>query len=169
VVVPVGDGVILAGVWKGFADLLRAGLIPRLPRLVAVQAETSDAIHHLVATGAYRPAAAPRTLADSISVSAPSNAWMAVRAIRESGGFSLTVSDEEIRAAQRLLASTTGIFAEPAAAAAVAGLARTTPEQLDRSVRTVVLVTGHGLKDIEAAQQGWSLPSPLLPGSLPSD
>lgn len=169
VVVSAGDGVILAGVWKGFADLLRAGLIPRLPRLVAVQAETSDAIHRLVATGAYHAAPAPRTIADSISVSAPSNAWMAARAVRESAGFSLTVSDEEIRQAQRLLASTSGIFAEPAAAAAVAGLARTNPAQLDRAARIVVLVTGHGLKDIEAAQQGWDLPAPLPPGSLPAD
>ncbi|HVO20214.1 MAG TPA: pyridoxal-phosphate dependent enzyme, partial [Anaeromyxobacter sp.] len=74
VVVSVGDGVILGGVHKGFLDLRRAGLIDRLPRLIGVQAESSDAIHRFVQTGTYSDAANPTTRADSISVTCPSNA-----------------------------------------------------------------------------------------------
>ncbi len=162
VVVPVGDGVILAGVHKGFVDLRRAGVIARLPRLIAVQAESSDAIHHLVTTGRYR-AAAPSTVADSLSVTAPANAWLAARAVEESGGASLVVSDEEILAGQRLLAETTGIFAEPAAAAVVAGARKACREALDPAEKTVLLVTGHGLKDVDAPLSRLVLPEPVPP------
>ncbi|MRR10030.1 pyridoxal-phosphate dependent enzyme, partial [bacterium] len=96
VVVPVGDGVIIAGVYKGFWDLLQAGIIRKMPRLVCVQAGTSDAIHHYITSGKYRDARKPRTIADSISVIAPSNAHLARRAVLDSKGFSLTVSDNEI-------------------------------------------------------------------------
>jgi len=162
VVVPVGDGVILAGVWKGFADLLRAEMIARLPRLVCVQAESSDAIHHYITTGRYRPAAAPNTIADSISLSAPSNAHLARQVVRESAGFSLTVSDAEILEAQGVLVRATGIFAEPAAAAAVAGYRKAAGEL--RGLESVVLlITGHGLKDIDAALRSVEVPPPVEP------
>jgi threonine synthase len=150
VVVPVGDGVIIAGVWKGFADLLRAGIIARLPRLVCAQAASSDAIHRYVTTGTYSPAPAPRTIADSISVSVPSNAHLARRAVLESRGLSVTVEEDEILAAMATLARTTGVFAEPAAAAAIAGLGKARAE-IGRADRVVALVTGHGLKDVDAA------------------
>jgi threonine synthase len=157
VVVPVGDGVILSGVHKGFKDLHLAGLAERLPRLVCVQAESSDAIHRYVESGRFLPAAAPVTVADSISVSVPSNAHMARRAITESEGFSVTVSDAEILDGQALLARTTGIFAEPAAAAAVAGL-RKGAERFRKDERVIPLVTGHGLKDVDAALRQVKLP-----------
>lgn len=162
VVVPVGDGVIIAGVYKGFRDLMMAGLTEKLPRLVCVQAESSDAIHHYVTTGEYRPAPAPRTVADSISVSAPSNAHMARRAIAESDGFSITVSDAEILEAQAMLARTSGIFAEPAAAAGAAGLKKSAGI-FGRGDRVVLLVTGHGLKDIDAPLRQIEVPAPINP------
>jgi threonine synthase len=160
VVVPVGDGVVISGVWKGFRDLVGAGLADRVPRLVAVQAESSDAIHNLIETGAYR-SARPATAADSISVADPSNAWMAARAVRETGGTCVTVTDDEIFGAQSLLARTEGIFAEPAAAAAVAGLRKA---GLEPDGTNVVLVTGHGLKDVDAALGRLELPEPVEPG-----
>lgn len=163
VVVPVGDGVILAAVHKGFKDLRDVGLILKLPRLIAVQAETSDAIHHYFVTKKYRNAASPRTIADSISVSAPSNAHLAVRVIEESKGFSITVTDDEIRESQRLLAETTGVFAEPSAAATVAGLCKATPDQLAPTAAVVLLITGHGLKDIEASLSGVTIPEAVPP------
>jgi len=165
VLVPVGDGVILAGVHKAFLDLVRSGLAERLPRLVCVQAESSDAIHRYVLTGRYSDAIAPSTCADSISVSCPSNARWARRAVLESGGLSLLVSDAEIREGQRLLARTTGIFAEPAAAAAVAGLRKLQGGEgrIGREKEVVVLATGHGLKDVDAALSGMALPSPVEP------
>ncbi len=150
IVVPVGDGVILAGVWKAFYDLRAAGLISRLPRLVCVQAEKSSAIHDYFRTGKYQPAPNPVTVADSISVSVPSNAHLARRALLESEGTSVLVSDEQILRAQKLLAETTGIFAEPAAAAAVAALEELARDKtLEPAGRIVVLITGHGLKDID--------------------
>jgi threonine synthase len=165
IVVSAGDGVILAGVHKAFVDLQRAGLAERLPRLVCVQAETSDAIHRFVQTGAYADAARPVTRADSISVSCPSNARWARRAVLETGGVSLLVSDDEILEAQRRLARTTGIFAEPAAAAAAAGLVKLQASEgrLKRDQQVVVLVTGHGLKDVDAPLSRITLPPPIEP------
>jgi threonine synthase len=165
VVVSAGDGVILAGVHKAFVDLRRAGLAEGLPRLVCVQAESSDAIHRFVQTGRYADALHPATLADSISVSCPSNARWARRAVLESLGLTLAVSDEEILDGQRLLARTTGIFAEPAAAAAVAGLSKlqASPERLGRDQLVVVLVTGHGLKDVDAPLSRIAIPAPIEP------
>jgi threonine synthase len=168
VVVPVGDGVILAAIHKGFRDLRETGVIDRLPRLLCVQAKKSDAIHRLVATGVFSPSPGAPTVADSISVSVPSNAWMAARAIKESGGFSVTVSDTEILDGQKQLAATTGVFAEPAAAAVVAGLKKAAgAEEVDRPLdnkdEIVLLVTGHGLKDIHSAGKWLVLPDPIEP------
>jgi threonine synthase len=165
IAVSAGDGVILAGVHKAFVDLQRAGLIERLPRLVCVQAEKSDAIHRFVQTGVYADAPDPSTRADSISVSCPSNARWARRAVLETGGLSITVSDAEILEAQRLLARTTGVFAEPAAAAAAAGVVKLQagPQRLPAGEDVVVLATGHGLKDVDAALAGVQIPAPIEP------
>ena len=150
IIVPVGDGVIISGVFKAFFDLKKAGLIQKFPKLICVQAEKSNAIHNFIQTGKYQNAENPKTVADSISVSIPSNAFMAKDAVLSTDGFSLTVTDEEILDAQFLLASTTGIFAEPSAAATVAGLQKIKKDQLlNTNEQVVLLITGHGLKDIE--------------------
>jgi threonine synthase len=165
VAVSVGDGVILGGLHKGFLDLRRAGLIERLPRLIGVQAESSDAIHRYVQTGQYLDAANPATRADSISVTCPSNAHGARRAIQDSAGLTLTVTDEEILSAQARLAAATGIFTEPAGATALAGLAKVQsgPKPLPASARVVVLATGHGLKDVEAPLSRIGIPPAIEP------
>jgi threonine synthase len=164
ILIPVGDGVILAGVYKAFYDLHASGLIERVPRLVAVQAESSDAIHRYVQSGLYRNAENPQTVADSISVAAPSNAVMAREAVLASGGFSLTVSDEEILQGQKRLAETAGIFAEPAAAAAAAGLFKLQGDpRLDPQAQIVLLITGHGLKDPGAALGRLQIPPAVEP------
>jgi threonine synthase len=162
ILVPVGDGVILSGVHKAFTDLKAAGLISRLPRLVCVQAEKSDAIHRYIQSGVYANAARPDTVADSISVSIPSNAHVARKAVLESDGFSVTVSDEELLQAQSLLATQAGIFAEPASSTVVAALAKLRGQRkLGRKDQIVLLITGHGLKDIEAALRNIQLPEPV--------
>jgi threonine synthase len=164
VLVPTGDGVILAGVAKAFEDLLAARLIPELPRLVCVQAERSDAIHRYIETGRYRAARNPATVADSISVSVPSNAHLARAAVMRSGGASLTVSDKEIMEGQRVLAATSGVFAEPAAAAAAAALMKLRERGLaGPGDQVVVLVTGHGLKDVDAVLRGLRIPEAIEP------
>jgi threonine synthase len=164
IIIPVGDGVILAGIFKAFYDLRQAGLIEKLPRLISVQAEGSAAIHRYVTSGAYTAEQSPSTLADSISVSVPSNAHYARHAITESDGCSVVVSDQEIVAAQRLLAESTGIFAEPAAAAAAAGaqkLALSHDPHL--AGRVVLLITGHGLKDIDVPLRNLRIPPSVDP------
>ncbi len=165
ILVSVGDGVILGGVHKAFVDLQRAGLIDRLPRLIGVQAETSDAIHRYVETGIYSDAANPTTRADSISVTCPSNAHGARRAILESRGLTLTVTDEEILEAQAVLAGRTGIFTEPAGATALAGLVKLQagPHRLATSGPVVILATGHGLKDVDAPLSRISIPPAVAP------
>jgi len=164
ILVPTGDGVIISGVYKAFCDLKAAGLISRLPRLVCVQAEKSNAIHHYVESGIYKNAANPTTIADSISVSIPSNAHMARKAILESGGFSITVSDEEILQAQGVLAAKTGIFAEPASSTTVAALKKLRgSKRLGRREQIVLLITGHGLKDVESAMRNIQLPKAVEP------
>lgn len=154
VAVPVGDGNILTGVWKGFKELYALGLIERLPRLLAVQAAGSDAIvRALEGDGVIRPVSGD-TLADSISVSLPRDGDFAVRAVRESGGFGLRVSDEAILAAIPYLARKVGIFAEPAGVTATAGLLEAARQGLlDPQWKVVALATGSGLKDIASVRR----------------
>jgi threonine synthase len=151
VLVPTGDGCIISGVYRGFEDLYRLGIIDRIPRMIAVQAEGSPAIvRALEGDGVVRPYPA-QTIADGISVGLPRNGTMAVKVIRESGGFGVTVSDEEILTAEKELAMLTGVFAEPSGAAGYAGLLRLLNEgKIARDERTVLLVTGSGLKSIDA-------------------
>jgi threonine synthase len=164
ILVPVGDGVIISGVFKAFYDLKAAGLTTKLPRLVCVQAERSAAIHHYIRRGKYQDARRHDTIADSISVSIPSNAHLARKAVLESRGFSLTVTDQEILRGQRLLAEKTGVFAEPAAAATAAALKKLRgSELLGRKEQIVLLVTGHGLKDVEAAMKTIRIPASIEP------
>ncbi len=164
ILVPVGDGVIIRGVFKAFYDLKAAGLIAKLPRLVCVQADRSAAIHHYIRSGKYQDAKRPNTIADSISVSIPSNAHMARKAVLESRGFSITVTDKEILSGQRLLAEKTGVFAEPAAAVTVAALKKLRgSELLGRKEQVVLLITGHGLKDVEAAMKTIRIPPSIEP------
>lgn len=165
VFVPTGDGCILSGVARGFRDLQRLRLIERMPRLMAVQAAGSNAIALACRSGASLAAIQAHSVADSITVNLPRNGAMAVRDIRASRGEAVVVSDEAILAAAHELAATTGIFAEPAAAASLAGLRAYLQEhQQDISDQTIVLlVTGSGLKDIDAARRAVPLPIEIEP------
>jgi threonine synthase len=160
VIVSVGDGNIISGLWKGFCDFHRLGFIDRLPQMIGVQAEGSAAIADAVnSDGCVRKVAA-HTLADSINVSQPRDARAAVRAIRDSGGGAVKVADEEILAAIAQLARATGVFAEPAAAASFAGLVKLCDAgALAADERVLLMLTGNGLKDIESARR--AVPEPL--------
>lgn len=165
VIVPTGDGCIISGVYRGFEDLHRLGMIDRMPRLIAVQAAGSPAIvRALEGDGVVRQCPA-QTVADGISVGLPRNGAMAVRDIRASKGFGLTVSDEEILAAEKELARRTGVFAEPSGAASYAGLLRLLTEgKLARDERVVLLVTGSGLKSIDAVVEAAGSVVPIAKG-----
>lgn len=149
-----GDGVILGGLGKGFADLGLAGLLRGQPRLFAVQAGSSDALARGHEAGSADAARVPHagSVADSLNVEAPRNAVQVLQMLRGTKGACVRVTDEEIRAAVALLGSTTGLFAEPAGAASLAGLLRALELGLvGRDERIVLLVTGSGLKDPAAA------------------
>ena len=162
VVVPVGDGCILSGVWKGFVDLKRIGLIARLPRLVAAQAQGSQAIKQAFeGDGMIRPVK-PSTIADSISVSLPRNGIMAVQDLKASGGSAVAVSDAEMLEAMKLLGRTSGIFGEPAGVAALAALIKLrSRREASSNERVVIMVTGTGLKDVDSGRKGVAVPRPV--------
>jgi threonine synthase len=164
VFVSVGDGNILSGLWKGFTDLKALGLISKVPRLAAVQAEGSNAVKQAFdGDGKLRPVSG-KTIADSISVSMPRDGEAAVAALRESNGIAISVGDEEILAAMRLAARYEGVFAEPAAAAAVAGTARAVIEgHVGRDESVVTVITGSGLKDVPSAMRAAGSPHLIAP------
>ncbi len=166
VVVPTGDGVVVAGIAKGFADLHAAGLLHRPPRLLVVQPAGSCAIARALRGGApeVAPLAHAESVADSLVVKAPRNAIMALAVVRASGGAGVVVSDDAILDAVVRLARLTGVFAEPAAAAALAGLQAALGEGLvSRDERAVLLVTGSGLKDVAAAGRRVAIPAAVPP------
>ena len=163
--VPVGDGCIIGGIWKGLKDLVALGLIETMPKLVGVQAEGSAALARTWESGSERVVPIqPETLADSISVGQPRDAIKALRAVRETGGKYVTVSDTEILDAMRVMARGAGIFGEPAGVTGFAGLLKMLVQgKLDPDERIVVLVTGNGLKDVDSAIKATQAPALIEP------
>ena len=159
--VPVGDGCIISGVFKGFEDLLKLGLIEKIPTIVAVQSQKSaNIVRNLNAEKFISQPS--QTIADSIAVDLPRNFWMTQKFMREYQGEAITVSDEEILSASQILSSHTGIFAEPAAAAAFAGLIKYAEQnKIAENSKNVVLLTGSGLKDLGAVQSLIDIPKPI--------
>lgn len=154
VFISVGDGNIISGIHKGFKDLHALGWLEQMPRIIGVQSTGSAAIANAFHRGDedIQPVQAD-TLADSISVDLPRDGVRAVRAARETGGTYLTVPDEDILAAIAELGRV-GIFAEPAASTAYAGLVKAVAEHVVAPDDPVlVLNTGSGLKDVKAAMQ----------------
>jgi threonine synthase len=148
VVVSVGDGCIISGQWKAFKDLHLAGEIDRLPRMLGVQASGCSPIVDAFEGGCDVCKVEARTIADSIRVGEPRNWRKAIKALGESGGMAISVTDDEILDAILLLGSKTGVFAEPAGAAGLAGLRAALGRGLIEKGETIaVLITGSGLKD----------------------
>ncbi len=154
--VPAGDGVILAGIYKGFCELRQLGIIDHLPQLYAVQSSGSDALVRFSETGhfEYRPA---ETIADSISAGAPRNLYLAARAIHETGGKAVAVQDSEIVDAQKTIAEQTGILVEPAAAASLAGYLQVSRKLAAK--KGLLLFTGSGLKDLASLKRLHQMPT----------
>ncbi len=153
VVFSMGDGCTIAGGWKGFREFHDLGYVEAAPKMLGVQAEGATTIHDAF-HGHDSVDDLAETLADSIAVSRPRNTVKAVRALEESGGTSVLVSDEAILEAEVLLGSTEGVYAEPAAAATVAGVQTAIEEGIIEEGETVVVnSTGMGLKDTEGAKR----------------
>jgi len=159
--VPTGDGVIISGVYKGFEDLLLLGFIEKMPVVVAVQAAGSDNLVRNLRNKDFEIRKS-NTIADSISVDAPRNFYMARQFILKYQGEWMTVTDEEIIMASSELAKETGLFTEPAAAAAYAGYKKMDGEGgIPEGTSIVVLLTGSGLKDLKAVDNIIAMPESI--------
>jgi len=160
----VGDGCTIAGAWKAFRELKHLGLIDRTTRMLGVQAAGAAPVTEAFRSGAALRPIVPDTIADSIAVGVPRNWQKAVMAIRESGGTMINVTDDEILDAMRYTGRLAGVFAEPAAAASVAGLKRAVGEGIvPKHSSALAIITGSGLKDIRAAQKAVSEPLEVTP------
>jgi threonine synthase len=153
VAVSVGDGCTIAGVWKAFHEMHILGLIERTPRMLGVQAEGAAPVTAAFRTLEPLRPVEPHTIADSIAVGVPRNWKKAVDAVHESHGVMLNVSDDEILDAMCYTGRLAGIFAEPAAATAVAGLRRAVADGIvGRRATALAVITGNGLKDTRSAR-----------------
>jgi threonine synthase len=143
---PTGHGTLLLGAYRGFRDLLEAGLIERMPALHAVQSINCAPLYAVYRENLTELPVPGETeiVAEGIRIRCPVR-WEAImKAVRETGGTVLSVSEEEIIFAQRELAHQ-GLYVEPTAAVAVAGL-KGVREQLGTESVTIVPLTGSGLK-----------------------
>lgn len=150
VVVPVGNAGNISAIWKGFKELYELGLINELPKLVGVQAEGAAPIATAWLQGLTEPLfiEKPITIASAIRIGRPVNWFKAMRAIKESEGLFITVSDEDILNAMKILAKYEGIGVEPASATTLASLIKCVNEgRIGRDDIVVLVATGHSLKD----------------------
>ncbi|MFT7621671.1 MAG: threonine synthase [Myxococcota bacterium] len=154
VAVSVGDGCTMGAIWKGLGEMYTLGILPRLPTMLGVQADGArplvdafeDGIQDAMPTETY-------TVADSINVGTPRNDMRALQAAYASKGALISVSDMDIVEAVKATPRLAGVFAEPAAAAAVAGVrAAALKGTIDTLSTVLVVITGNGLKDIETAR-----------------
>ncbi|MDG5778983.1 threonine synthase [Haloarculaceae archaeon H-GB1-1] len=153
VVFSMGDGCTIAGCWKGLREFAELGYVDDTPSMLGVQPEGASAIHDAF-HGHDDVDDVADTLADAVAVGRPRNTLKACRALEESGGTALTVSDDDILAAETLLGRTEGIYAEPAGAAPIAGIRRAREAGIiDPDESVVAVVTGLGLKDTAGAKR----------------
>lgn len=148
VVLPVGNAGNISAVWKGFKELRELGLIGKLPKLIGVQAEGASPIARAYREGREEPSFVenPETVATAIRIGRPVNWPKAMRALRESGGLAIEVSDQEILEAQRALGRM-GIGVEPASASPYAAYAKLVGREIAPNDTVVLVATGHALKD----------------------
>ena len=170
VAVSVGDGCTIAGIWKGFREMHTLGLIARTPRMLGVQAKGAAPVAAAWRSGRDVKPMIPHSIADSIAVGVPRNWRKALAAVRESEGSMICVSDAEILDAMRSTGRLAGVFAEPAAAASVAGLRRAVAEGLiGRRATALAMITGNGLKDTQSARAAAGEPFDIEPGGAGLD
>ncbi len=142
--IPVGNAGNITAYWKGFVEYHKMGKSKNLPKMMGFQAEGSAPI-----VRGY-PIEHPETVATAIRIGNPASWDKAVAARDQSGGVIDMVSDDQILAAQRLLAAKGGIFGEPASEASLAGLIKLSQQGVSfAGKRIVCIITGNGLKDTE--------------------
>ncbi|MFB3817950.1 MAG: threonine synthase [Candidatus Methylomirabilales bacterium] len=166
IAVPTGSGPLPVGIYKGFAEMQRAGLIERLPRMVAAQAEGCAPIARAFRSGAAEvtPWADARTIAGGIQdplVGYSQDGTRTLGVVRQSGGAAVALPDAAIEEATRWMARDEGVYVEPTAAVATAAVAALRGTGTIRDGETVVVIaTGHGLKQpVVRAQEADALPT----------
>ncbi|MDF2569558.1 MAG: thrC [Sporomusa sp.] len=164
VVVSVGDGCTVGGVWKGLWEMKRLGFISRVPKILGVQADGCKPF--LTAWTDDKPLVPveANTIADSIAVGHPRNFYKGLQAIRKSQGSFVAVDDDEIGWAMKTLAREAAVFGEPAGVAGVAGVRTAVQRGIIKHSETVaIIMTGNGLKDIQSAIQFTGAPNRIAP------
>jgi threonine synthase len=170
VAVAVGDGCTLAGTWKGLQEMRVLGFISRLPRMLGVQAQGARPVVDAFLRGGDVVPGSARTVADSIEVGHPRNWRKALRAVRESQGALVAVSDDAIVDAMREAGRRAGVFGEPAGVAGLAGLKQAVAEGIvGRRETALAVVTGSGLKDVRTAIAAVAQPVTLPPDDAALD
>jgi threonine synthase len=164
IVLPVGDGCIMGGLYKGFRDFRDLGLISSIPALIGVQSAGCNPLVTAFRNSRGVVPVIPRTGVDSIAVGNPRDSRKALRAASLTGGDIIAVDDEEIFHWQAVLARQGGIFAESAASASVAGYVHLLEEgTLKRDQKVVLMLTGSGLKDLSRIARSMTKPAILAP------
>ncbi len=164
IILPVGNAGNISAIWKGFKELKGAGITDALPKMSGIQAQGSMPMVNMYIKGEETlvPEKNPDTLATAIRIGNPVSWQKAINAVRESKGLMESVTDEEILAAQRKLSSREGIFVEPASASSVAGLMKLHENgDIDEDETTVLITTGHGLKDPNAVTESIKIMDPI--------
>lgn len=165
-IIPVGNGGNSAAYWKGFSEYRQVGLVEGVPVIYGIQAEGAAPIARAFERGEERidPVKEPETVATAIRIGNPANWKKTIRAIKSSGGTSITVTDEGIIEAQKMIARTEGLFVEPAAASSIAGLGKLLEKgMIERDQSIVCIATGHGLKDPDSAIRSSEKPVEIDP------
>lgn len=152
--IPVGNAGNITAYWKGFNEYKAEKKMSKLPKMLGFQAEGSAPIVK------GHPIEKPETIATAIRIGNPASWKSAVAAAQESNGSIRAVSDEEIIGAYKLVASTEGVFCEPASAASIAGLIKYGKE-IPKGSSVVCVLTGHGLKDPDTAVKNGAKPIEL--------
>jgi threonine synthase len=156
---PVGNAGNITAYWLGYTEYLNAGVATRAPRMFGYQASGAAPI----VLG--RPVLQPQTIATAIRIGNPASWRFAEAARDESGGLIDSVTDREILAAYRLLATREAVFGELASSASVAGLLKSCAAGLiPAGSRVVCTITGNGLKDPD-----WALSGAPAPATISAD
>jgi threonine synthase len=152
VIIPMGSGGTIYSLWKGFKELNEIGLTDSLPRMVGVQTEGCAPIVSQLKEQQSPKSCNVSTRALAILVGDPLQSDLAIKAIQESNGLALTVSDADIFASELLIAKLEGVFAEPASSATVAALQKLKSDKISGNSSVVCLITGSGLKATDVLQ-----------------
>ncbi|HKL47531.1 MAG TPA: threonine synthase [Candidatus Izemoplasmatales bacterium] len=154
VVTSVGDGCTIGGVYKGFYDLYQLGMIDKIPKIMGVQSQGCSPFYDAFHEQREIQETEENTIADSIAVGIPRNPIKGMDAVKKSHGTFVKVSDDDILSAMKILGKEEGVFAEPAAAASLAGMIQARKKKVIKASDSVtVIITGNGLKDTKNAQK----------------